>query len=233
MIVPCIDLMGGQVVQLVQGREKVLEGPSPDEMLRRFEGFPEIQVIDLDAALGQGDNAAILEPLAAKAVLRVGGGVRTVARAEALIALGVAKVIVGTAAFSGSGLDAGFLGDLAKAVGRERVIVALDSKGGEVVVRGWTAGTGLQAEAVASQLEPYCAGLLCTFVDREGTLQGTDLSWFSRLREATPLSITAAGGVATLDEVKALLAIDVEVALGMAVYTGRLRLDDLRKLTTQ
>ena len=230
MIIPCIDLMGGKVVQLVQGREKALEGPSPDEMLRRFEGFPEVQVIDLDAALGHGDNASILEPLAAKARLRVGGGVRTVTRAEALVGLGVAKVIVGTAAFADGGLDTQFLGDLAATVGKERVMVALDSKGGEVVVRGWTAGTGLQAEAVAAQLEPFCGGLLCTFVDREGTMQGTDLAWFARLRAATPLAITAAGGVATMEEVKALLAIDVEVALGMAVYTGRLSLDELREL---
>lgn len=230
MIIPCIDLMGGKVVQLVQGREKALEGPSPDEMLRRFEGFPEIQVIDLDAALGQGDNASILEPLASKAALRVGGGVRSVARAEALVALGVAKVIVGTAAFADGALDVEFLGSLASAVGKERVIVALDSKGGEVVVRGWTAGTGLRSEDVAEQLEPYCAGLLCTFVDREGTMQGTDLSWFARLRAVTPLAITAAGGVATMDEVRALLALDVEVALGMAVYTGRLSLDELRAI---
>lgn len=230
MIIPCIDLMGGKVVQLVQGREKALEGPSPDEMLRRFKGFPEVQVIDLDAALGQGDNAAILEPLAAKAVLRVGGGVRSVARAEALVALGVAKVIVGTAAFADGALDVGFLRSLATAVGRERVIVALDSKGGEVVVRGWTAGTGLRAEEVAAQLEPYCSGLLCTFVDREGTLRGTDMGWFARLRQVTPLTITAAGGVASLDEVRALLTLDVEVALGMAVYTGRLSLDELRAI---
>ena len=231
MIIPCIDLMGGRVVQLVHGRDKALEGPSPDEMLRRFEGFSEVQVIDLDAALGQGDNSAIVEDLAGKAVLRVGGGIRTVARARALVDGGAAKVIVGTAAFREGGLDVAFLEAMVVAVGRERVIVALDSKGGEVVVRGWTAGTGLRAEEVAADLEPCCAGLLCTFVDREGTMQGTDLDWFARLREATPLAITAAGGVATLEEVLALQAIGVDVALGMAVYTGRLSLDDLRGMS--
>ncbi len=231
MIIPCIDLMGGRVVQLVHGRDKALEGPSPDEMLRRFEGFSEVQVIDLDAALGQGDNSAIVEDLAGKAVLRVGGGIRTVARARALVDGGAAKVIVGTAAFREGGLDVAFLEAMVVAVGRERVIVALDSKGGEVVVRGWTAGTGLRAEEVAADLEPFCAGLLCTFVDREGTMQGTDLDWFARLREATPLAITAAGGVATLEEVLALQAIGVDVALGMAVYTGRLSLDDLRGMS--
>lgn len=228
MIVPCIDLMDGKVVQLVQGREKALEGPSPEEMMRRFEGFPEIQVIDLDAALGRGDNAAIVESLASRAATRVGGGVRTVARARALIELGVAKVIVGTAAFREGRLDLEFLTALAQAIGRERVVVALDSKGGEVVVRGWTVGTSLVAEELLPQLEPYCAGVLCTFVDREGTMQGTDLDWFGRLRKATPLAITAAGGVASLEEVRALQAIDVDVALGMAVYTGALDLENLR-----
>lgn len=230
MIVPCIDLMDGKVVQLVQGREKALEGPSPDEMLRKFEGFPEIQVIDLDAALGRGDNSAIVEAITAKARVRVGGGVRTVERARQLIQLGAAKVIVGTSAFSEGGLNHAFLNELTAAIGKERLLVALDSKGGEVVVRGWTAGTGLDAEQLLPQLEPLCAGVLCTFVDREGTMQGTDLKWFARLRAATPLAITAAGGVATLDEVRALLAMDIEVAVGMAVYTGTLTLDDLRAL---
>lgn len=220
--------MGGKVVQLVQGREKALEGPSPDEMLRRFEGFPEIQVIDLDAALGLGENAAIVESLAAKAVVRVGGGVRSVERARTLVALGAAKVIVGTAAFRDGALDTEFLGELAEAVGKHRVMIALDSKAGEVVVRGWTAGTGLDAESLLPALEPICGGVLCTFVDREGTMQGTDLAWFARLRAATPLAITAAGGVATMEEVRALQSIGVDIALGMAVYTGTLSLDELR-----
>lgn len=231
MIVPCIDLLGGKVVQLVQGRDKALEGPSPDEMLRRFEGFSEIQVIDLDAAMGRGDNAAIVDALVGKAVLRVGGGIRTVERACALVKAGAAKVIVGTAAFAGGVLDTAFLAELAAAVGKQRVMIALDSKGGQIVVRGWTAGTGIHAEEVAADLEPFCAGLLCTFVDREGTMQGTDLEWFARLRGVTPLRITAGGGVATIEEVRALLALGVDVVLGMAVYTGRVSLEELLEIS--
>lgn len=223
--------MGGKVVQLVQGRDLALEGPAPEEMLRRFEGFPEIQVIDLDAAQGHGDNAAIVEVLARRATTRVGGGVRTVARARQLVDLGAAKVIVGTAAFGASGLATGFLASLAAEIGKERVQVALDSKGGEVVVRGWTQGTGLRAEALLPQLEPYCAGVLCTFVDREGTMLGTDLDWFAALRRATALAITAAGGVATLEEVRSLQALGIDVAVGMAVYTGKLDLDALRAMS--
>ena len=230
MIVPCIDLMGGKVVQLVQGREKALEGDSPLEMLRRFAAFPEIQVIDLNAAMGTGSNDALVRLVAAHARTRVGGGVRSADRARALVDAGAHKVIVGTAAFAADGINAAFLADLAAAIGKERVIVALDSKQGRVVVKGWREATRLRAEEVLAALEPYCAGFLCTYVDKEGMLQGTDLDWFRRLRTATPLEITAAGGITTLEEVEALLAMKVHAALGMAVYTGRLRLEDLAEL---
>jgi len=230
MILPCIDLLDGKVVQLVQGREKALEGDSPLEMLRRFAAFPEIQVIDLNAAMGTGANDDLVRLVAAHARTRVGGGVRSVDRARALVGEGAHKVIVGTAAFAAGGIDAPFLAELAAAIGRERVIVALDSREGRIVVRGWREATRFRAEEVLAALEPYCAGFLCTYVDKEGMLQGTDLDWFRSLRAATPLEITAAGGITTLEEVRALLAMDVHAALGMAVYTGRLRLEDLAEL---
>jgi len=230
MIFPCIDLMDGKVVQLVQGREKALEGDSPLEMLRRFAAFPEIQVIDLNAAMGTGSNDDLVGVVAAHARTRVGGGVRSVDRARALVDQGAHKVIVGTAAFGADGVDAAFLAGLAAAIGKERVIVALDSKQGRIVVKGWREATRFRAEEVLAALEPYCAGFLCTYVDKEGMLQGTDLDWFRRLRAATSLEITAAGGISTLEEVRALLAMNVHAALGMAVYTGRLSLDDLAKI---
>jgi len=230
MIIPCIDLMDGKVVQLVQGREKALEGPAPLEMLRRFAAFPEIQVIDLDAALGQGSNDALVELLAARAVARVGGGVRTVERARRLLEQGASKVIVGTAAFAADGVNSAFLGKLARAVGRERLLIALDSKAGRIVVKGWREATHLAAEDVIRPLEPYCAGFLCTFVDREGTLLGTDLDWFRRLRALTAHELTAAGGISSLDEIRQLTALDIHCALGMAVYTGKLSLEELARL---
>jgi phosphoribosylformimino-5-aminoimidazole carboxamide ribotide isomerase len=233
MIFPCIDLMDGKVVQLVQGREKALEADSPEEMLRRFAAFPEIQVIDLDAAMDRGSNDALVRLVAGRAAIRAGGGVRTVERARALVEQGARKVIVGTAAFTKTGVDEPFLGALVDAVGRDRVIVALDSKGGQIVVKGWKESTGLTAESVLQGLEPYCSGFLCTYVDKEGMMQGTDLDWFRRLRAATGLELTAAGGITTLDDVRALLAMGVHAALGMAIYTGRLKLDDLRELTRQ
>jgi len=230
MIFPCIDLMGGKVVQLVQGCEKALEGGSPDEILRQFAAFPQIQVIDLDAAMGRGSNDGIVRMLASKAATRVGGGVRTVERAQALIEQGAHRVIVGTSAFTRTGVHEPFLAALRDAVSRERLIIAVDSKNGRIVVKGWRQATQLTAEEVLRSLEPYCSGFLCTYVDKEGMLQGTDLNWFRRLRAATTLELTAAGGITTMDEVRALLAMDIHVALGMAIYTGRLRLEDLAAL---
>lgn len=229
-IVPCIDLMDGKVVQLVQGREKALEGDSPDEMLRKFAAFPQIQVIDLDAAMGRGANDGLVEMLASKAIIRAGGGVRTVARAQALLAQGAFRVIVGTSAFNATGPNHAFLQELAGSVGRERIVLALDTKGGHIVIKGWQEATTFTAEEVIRQLEPYCSGFLCTYVDKEGMMQGTDLDWFARLRAATDMEITAAGGITTMDDIRALTAMNIHCALGMAIYTGRLDLAELAAL---
>lgn len=227
MIIPCIDLQGRKVVQLVQGREKALEGGSPQEMLDKFAAFPVIQVIDLDAAIGTGSNEDIVEWIATRARIRVGGGVRTPEKARRLIDLGVERVIVGTAAFGTDGPNLAFLKDLSSAVDPKRILLALDSKDGRIVVKGWRESTTYRAEDVVRQLEPYCGGFLCTYVDKEGMMQGTDLDWFRRLRAATGHEITAAGGITTLDDVRALEYMNVHSALGMAIYTGRLDLKDL------
>ena len=227
IVVPCIDIQGGQVVQLVQGRERALIGPDPLEMLERFSNFPEIQIIDLDAAMGIGENFEIIEMLTSKATCRVGGGVRTPQRARQLVDLGAHRVIVGTAAFTPA------FDDIVAAIGSEKIVVALDSKAGKVVVDGWN--TTLQTTAIeaVSRFAEMCSGFLCTYVDKEGMMQGTDLTWFAQLRGATSLPITAAGGITTLDDVQALLDMNIDAAIGMAVYTGSLRLDDLAMLMQQ
>jgi len=230
LILPCIDLMGGKVVQLVQGREKALEGDAPLAMLEKFAAFPQIQVIDLDAAIGSGSNDDLVKLLASRALCRVGGGVRSVERARTLVEQGAHKVIVGTAAFQGSGVNTELLDALTRAIGRERLIVAVDSKSGRIVVKGWREATDLTAEQVLQSLEPYCSGFLCTYVDKEGMMQGTDLDWFGRLRASTALELTAAGGITTLDEVRALMKMNIHAALGMAVYTGRLNLAELSSI---
>lgn len=222
VVVPCIDIQDGKVVQLVQGKRRALEGPDPEEMLARFAGFPEIQVIDLDAAMGTGDNAALIERITSMAPrCRVGGGVRTPGRATRLIEIGAHRVIVGTAAFTP------VFDDIVAAVDADRVMVALDSKDGRVVVDGWATTLAMSTEDALRRFADRCAGFLCTYVDKEGMLEGTNLDWFASLRRSTSLPITAAGGVTTLTEVDALLRMDLDVAIGMAVYTGLLDLGEL------
>jgi phosphoribosylformimino-5-aminoimidazole carboxamide ribonucleotide (ProFAR) isomerase len=223
--------MDRKVVQLVQGREKALEGDTPERMLERFSAFPEIQVIDLDAAIGRGANDDLVEMLASKAVIRAGGGVRTVERAKTLLNQGAHRVIVGSSAFTANGPDHDFLKSLAAGIGREKTILALDSKGGRITVKGWRESTNLTAEEVIGSLEPYCSGFLCTYVDKEGMMQGTDLDWFRRLRAATSHEITAAGGITTLDDIRTLLALGIHTAVGMAIYTGRLDLNELAAIS--
>jgi phosphoribosylformimino-5-aminoimidazole carboxamide ribotide isomerase len=213
--------MKGKVVQLVRGRDRALEGGAPLEMLRRFEAFSELQVVDLDAAMGRGDNAGVVELLVSRAKCRVGGGVRTAALAQRLIELGAHRVIVGTAAFTP------VLEEIASAVGPERVVVALDSDRGKVVVRGWRETTDFTAEEVIGRLEPFCGGFLCTYVDKEGMLQGTDLDWYRRLRAVTSHELTAAGGISTIEEIRELQRMRVHAALGMAIYTARFDLSEL------
>lgn len=225
IVVPCIDIQDGKVVQLVQGREKALEGPDPLEMLDRFAGFPEIQIIDLDAAMGVGDNGAIIEMLTSRARCRVGGGVRTPQRARQLVDLGAHRVIVGTAAFTP------VFDEIVAEIGKERIVVALDSKAGTVVVDGWATSLAVSAEQAITTFAEKCGGFLCTYVDKEGMMQGTDLEWFAGLRDLTTLPITAAGGITTIQDVASLLAMNVDAAIGMAVYTGRLSLTDLLALT--
>src|SRR6266404_68388 len=135
LILPCIDLMDGKVVQLVQGREKALEGDAPLAMLEKFAAFPQIQVIDLNAAMGRGSNDDLVKLLASRALCRIGGGVRSAQRARALIEQGAHKVIVGTAAFHGSGVNTELLAELAGAIGRDRLLIAVDSKGGRIVIK--------------------------------------------------------------------------------------------------
>jgi len=156
--------------------------------------------------------------------------VRTPERAQKLIECGAEKVIVGTSAFTKTGVNHALLGSITSAVGADKILVALDSKAGRIVVKGWTESLDISAEQILAELESYCGGYLCTYVDKEGMLQGTDLEWFRRLRGATAKEITAAGGITTIEEIRELLALDIHAALGMAIYTGRLDLEELRRI---
>jgi phosphoribosylformimino-5-aminoimidazole carboxamide ribonucleotide (ProFAR) isomerase len=196
-------------------------------MLEKFKPFRQIQVIDLDAAMGRGSNDSLVKQIARQTQARVGGGVRTVERAEQLVAQGAYRVITGTSAFDARGPNHDFLTRLRASIETKRLTIALDSKDGKVVVKGWKEATNFSAEEVIAKLEPYCGGFLCTYVDKEGMMQGTDLEWFASLRKCTEHEIVAAGGITTMDDVRALTALRIHCAIGMAIYTGRLSLEDL------
>jgi phosphoribosylformimino-5-aminoimidazole carboxamide ribonucleotide (ProFAR) isomerase len=178
--------------------------------------------IDLDEALGRGDNNQIVARLCSRRPCRVGGGVRTVERVRAVAELGAEKIIIGTAAFEQNGINRKFLTAARRAVGKRRLVIALDTSRGRIVVKGWRTRTGLKPEEVIPALEPFCSGFLCTYVDKEGMMEGTNLRWFRKLRAATALPITAAGGITTREEIAALAAMKMDAAVGMAVYTGRI-----------
>jgi len=219
MVIPCIDLMDRKVVQLIQGREKFLELPDAFAVLGKFASYPEIQVIDLDAAMGKPENnAEIVRELCRRKPCRVGGGIRSIERAQAVVRDGALKAIVGSSAFSAHGIDEEFLRGLAAAVPRDKILIAVDSLGGRVAIRGWRETLPLTPAQALPQLEPYCSEFLCTYIDAEGKLEGTNLDWFRSLRAATTLPITAAGGITGDDEIQALEELGMNTALGMAIY---------------
>lgn len=220
MLIPCIDLMGRKVVQLVQGREdsKVLELPDALAVLDRFAAYPQIQVIDLDAAMGREPQADIIRRLAARKPCRVGGGVRSVERAEEVAQQGALKVIVGSAAFTSNGINHEFLQALAAAVPWDRIMISVDCLNDHVAIHGWKTVLPLTSAQALPELERYCSEFLCTCIDVEGKHQGTRLDWFRKLRETTALPITAAGGITTDEEIQSLEEMGMHAALGVAIY---------------
>jgi len=218
MVIPCIDLMGGKVVQLIQGREKFLELSDALAVLAKFADYPQIQVIDLDGALGRGDHSEIIRELCRRKPCRVGGGIRTVEKAVQVVAGGALKVIVGSSAFTSDGINSTFLENLLAAIPREKLMIAVDCLGDRVAIHGWRETLPLSSAQALGQLELYCSEFLCTYIDAEGKLQGTNLAWFKNLRAATRLPITAAGGITTDEEITALEEIGMNAALGMAIY---------------
>lgn len=224
MIIPCIDLKDGKAVQLVRGRRLALSVDDVLGLLEKFQKYPILHVIDLDAALRTGTNVRWIKTLCrrARTKVRVGGGVRTVKRAEEILSWGAEKVIVGSAAFRDAQIARNFLRQLAARVGKKRIIVAVDTDGGRIVVRGWRERLGMRLEEAIPQLEPFCSEFLSTYVDNEGTMKGTNLEWFRKLRNMTSLPVTAAGGIRSMREVRALEKMGMHAAVGMALYTGKL-----------
>jgi phosphoribosylformimino-5-aminoimidazole carboxamide ribotide isomerase len=227
MLVPCIDLQDGRAVQLVHGRKRRLAVDDVMGLVARFSVYPRLHVIDLDAAMRRGSNARLVRRVcrAARGAgmgVRVGGGIRTVARARRIAAWGAEKVIVGSAAFRNGRVNHAFLRRLVAVCGRRRVMLALDTERGRIVVRGWRERLHLEPRDVLAELEPYASEFLCTYVDTEGTMRGTNLDWFRSLRRATRLPITAAGGIRSQREIRALARMKMDSAVGMALYLGKI-----------
>lgn len=217
MIIPSIDIMGGRAVQLRQGKEHVLTSDKdPIELARQFNRYGEVAVIDLDAALGQGDNKQLVKDLCKVADVRAGGGVRSVETARELLRAGAKKVIVGTAANE----------ELLSKLPSERVMVALDQVDGKVVDNGWRTSTGESVIDRAKRLSPFCSGFLSTFVQGEGCMLGIDQNAVVILRDELKLPLTVAGGVAKTSDAVALTGLGVDVQVGMALYTGQLNLNE-------
>lgn len=226
MIIPSIDLVDGKAVQLKQGKEKVLEREDPESLAEEFGRFGEVAVVDLDAAFGKGDNEVLMSRICAIAECRVGGGIRSLEKAERILALGAEKIIIGTRAFQGNRVDHNFLQKISGTAGRDRIILALDTLNGEIVIEGWKQKTGLTWDSVVKELAPYASEFLFTCVEREGLMQGTDRDTVQKMAQATPRPMTAAGGISTLEEIAELSRTGVNIQLGMALYTGEIRLPE-------
>ena len=237
MVISSIDLKDGKVVQLKNGKDKVLERDNPLELISDFNKYGEVAVIDLDAALGNitpkgtTANTEILKSLLRHGNVRVGGGIRDVKRAKELISLGAEKVIVGSAAFNanptdGNILNIAFLDELVAAIGRQRIIISVDAINGVIAIKGWTETAGIPLVDGAKAAEKYASELLFTCVEREGCMTGTNMELVRQLREAVSCRLVVAGGVSSLDEIVELESLGCDVQLGMALYTGAVSLKD-------
>jgi phosphoribosylformimino-5-aminoimidazole carboxamide ribotide isomerase len=224
MLIPSIDLQGGRIVQLVQGERLAVETTDVDGWIERFTGYSKVQLIDLDAAKNAGANEALIATICARLPCRVGGGIRTPERAQALVALGATGVILASSLFKGGAVDLEFARRVSEAVTPDRFIAAVDSRRGHVVVDGWRTMLDLTPAEAVRALEPYAGEFLYTHVDREGLMLGTDMAAIQAVRNATTRRLTAAGGITTLEEVASLDSINVDAVVGMAIYTGRMSL---------
>ena len=224
MLIPSIDLQGGRIVQLIQGEKLAIASDDVEGWIERFRGFEKVQLIDLDAAKGSGSNDALVRRICTELPCRVGGGIRSIDRARAVLEFGATKVIVGSSLFRGSGVDVTFARSLADAVGSDRIIAAVDSRGGKVVVDAWRKQLDLTPVEAVSRLEPFAGEFLYTHVDLEGLMKGTDLEAIRAVNDATSRRVTAAGGITTQEEIDQLHAAGIDAVVGMALYSGKLRL---------
>lgn len=222
MLIPSIDLMGGKIVQLVQGEKKALEFDDFNYWITRFSGYPLVQLIDLDAAMGQGDNHKLVAMICGRLPCQVGGGIRTVETARDLLAIGARRVTFGSALFHDGKINTALAEECSAALGADRLTFAIDSRGGKVAIKGWKETTAADPLEMMRQLESYCSAFLYTHIDSEGTMTGFPTEIARRLRGETSRQLIVAGGIRSMEEVEALEAMGVDAVVGMAIYTGKM-----------
>lgn len=222
MLIPSIDLMDGKIVQLVQGREKKLEFDDFDEWVNRFCSFPLVQLIDLDAAMGRGDNRTLIEFFVARLPCQVGGGIRRVETAKRILSIGAHRVILGSALVRRGQINLSLAEELASELGQHKLVFAIDSRSGRVAVHGWRELTAISPLDMIRALDPFCGAFLYTHIDTEGLMTGLPLDAIFPLREAASRQLIVAGGIATSDEIEHLDQMGVDAVVGMALYSGRL-----------
>ncbi len=235
MLIPSIDLMDGYIVQLIQGEKKALEFENFGEWVERFFRYPLVQLIDLDAAMTTGSNRKLVAEFCSKLPCQVGGGIRSAADAQAALDCGAKKVIVGsslvkvlTQAQTGravgpaEAIDTAFAKSLVELFGADRLVFAVDARGGRVAIHGWKTITEIEPAVMMRQLEPFCSAFLYTHIDTEGLLKGIPLDVIRNLRQQTSRRLIAAGGIHRSEEIEELDKIGVDAVVGMAIYSGLL-----------
>ena len=226
MLIPSIDLLGGQIVQLVQGEKLKLAFDDFDYWIERFSKYPLVQLIDLDAAMRQGDNTSLVEQICKRLPCQVGGGIGTIERAQSVLAAGAKRVIVGSSLFKeeqGVGsVNLAFAQELEASIGAKHLVAGIDARNGKIAIKGWKAQVDLTPDQAIKALEPHVGAYLYTHIDGEGLMQGFPIEIAARLRALTQRQLIVAGGIRAQEEIDALAAINVDCVAGMAVYTNLL-----------
>ncbi|HKD82838.1 MAG TPA: 1-(5-phosphoribosyl)-5-[(5-phosphoribosylamino)methylideneamino] imidazole-4-carboxamide isomerase [Candidatus Angelobacter sp.] len=220
MLIPSIDLMGGKIVQLVQGERKALEFDDFDYWIERFTAYSLVQLIDLDAAMGNGDNRDLIAMICRRLPCQTGGGIRNLERARELLALGAKRVIFGSALLKDGQINRALAEEAARSLGSARLTFAIDSRGGKVAIKGWKEATSVVPAEMIRALDPYCDVFLYTHIDTEGTMTGFPLAVARELASLTRKRLIVAGGIRSRAEVDQLDSIGVDAVVGMAIYTG-------------
>ncbi|MGC2698254.1 MAG: HisA/HisF-related TIM barrel protein [Candidatus Angelobacter sp.] len=223
MLIPSIDLMGGKIVQLVQGEKKALEFEDFNYWIERFASYPLVQLIDLDAAMSNGDNSALIAMICKRLPCQTGGGIRGIERARELLMLGAKRVILGSALLEGGEINTALAANAAKSLGEEQLTFAIDSRGGKVAIKGWKEGTEVTPANMIRALDPYCGTFLYTHIDTEGTMVGFPMNIARGLADLTKKKLIVAGGIRSRAEVDELDAMGVDAVVGMAIYRGAMQ----------